>query len=49
MDYTWGNSRREDDTGVSTEEEGQYYYKLVAIVADRYFSIYDGSTEYVIG
>jgi hypothetical protein len=33
----------------STEDEAMTYYKLVAKVADYYFSIYDGKVEYVIG
>jgi len=26
-----------------------FYFKLVAVVNDQYYSIYDGSTQYTIG
>ena len=38
-----------DEERPSTEGSAQYYYKLVALVSERFYSIYDGKTEYVIG
>ncbi|SHH88764.1 hypothetical protein SAMN02745135_02557 [Caloranaerobacter azorensis DSM 13643] len=35
--------------GILPEVEEGYYYKLVAVIDNKYFSIFDGKTQYEIG